>query len=435
MLLIILTRYLKGGAIMNYFNKLIKKVDIYSGLPRSIYILTIIRVINAMGNFVYPFLTLFLTEHIGFSKKTAGDYFMISAFVQAAGSLIGGKLTDHLGRKKLFIICQGLAALCFAPCAFLGDSIWVPRLLITAGLFMSAAQPANSAMITDLTNKENRKSAFSLLYLGINLGFSIGPMIAGFLYRNHTRFIFLGNTISIVVSLILIMIFIEDTLPTKEEIEESKEAFDDEAAEDTNVFTALIRRPALSLFLVGKTINAFVYSTIGFVIPLQLTQLFGSDLGSKYYGFVMATNGIVIIITTTFIIKITMKIKPVMNVAIASVFYAIGFGMMGFINSFVMFIVAATLYTIGEILEATNSGVYIANHSPINHRGRFNAIIPLITGLGFSFGPAIFGRFIDAYGIRKLWVACFILLMFSSLFMRWLRSYEIKQHNRELRNA
>ncbi|MCM0649223.1 MFS transporter [Clostridium swellfunianum] len=415
---------------MNLTKRAFNKLDIYSGLPKSIYILSMVRVVNAMGNFVYPFLTLFLTEHIGFSKKAAGDYFMISAFAQAAGSLIGGKLTDNFGRKKLFMIFQGFAALCFAPCAFLGDSIWVPRLLITAGFFMSAAQPANSAMVTDLTNKHNRKQAFSLLYLGINLGFSIGPMIAGFLYRNHTSLIFLGNTVSIVITLIVLFLFIEDTAPTREEIEESKSIEDDESAEDSNVLIALIKRPSLSLFLVGKTINAFVYSTIGFVIPIQMTQAFGSDLGSKYFGFVMATNGITIIICTTFIIKATMNIKPVINVALASLFYAVGFGMLGFVNSFFLYIVAAVIYTLGEILEATNAGVYIANHSPINHRGRFNAVIPLITGVGFSFGPSIFGRFIDAYGTRKLWIMCFILASISSAFMRWLRGYEM-QNNKE----
>lgn len=415
--------------------KILKKVDMYGGLPRSIYILSIIRVVNAMGNFVYPFLTLFLTEHIGLSKKAAGTYFMISAMAQAAGSLIGGKLTDHFGRKKLYLIFQGLAACCFAPCAFLGNSHLIPILLISSGFFMSAAQPANSAMMTDLTNKNNRKSAFSLLYLGINVGFSIGPMIAGFLYRNHTGLIFIGNTVSIIISLIILSLFVEDTMPSKEEMEESKALSDDEAAENTNVLKAFLNRPALMLFMVGKTINAFVYSTIGFVIPLQLTQSFGSNLGSKYFGFVMATNGITIIILTTFIIKLTMKIPPVLNIALAAIFYAVGFGMLGFINSFPLFIFSAVLYTIGEILEATNAGVYIANHSPMNHRGRFNAIIPLITGVGFSIGPFVFGRFIDNYGTQKLWIICFILLMISSAFMRWLRGFEIRQEDKNLAKA
>jgi MFS family permease len=410
---------------------MLKKTNIYSGLPKSIYILSMIRVVNAMGNFVYPFLTLFLTEHIGLSTEAAGTYFMISAFAQAFGSILGGKLTDHFGRKKLYLIFQGLAAVCFAPCGFLGNSPIIPILLVSSGFFMSAAQPANSAMITDLTNKGNRKAAFSLLYLGINLGFSVGPMIAGFLYRNYTNYIFFGNTISIILSLILLAIFIEDTLPTKEEIEESKHTNDTESAEDANVLAALIKRPSLALFLIGRTINSFVYSTIGFVIPLQLKGIFGDDLGPRYFGFVMATNGIVIILITTFIIKITMKIKPVINVALASLFYAVGFGMMGFIRSFPMFIAASILYTIGEILEATNSGVYIANHSPINHRGRFNAVIPLITGVGFSVGPYVFGRFIAAYGIQKLWIMCFVLCFGAAVFLRWLRGYEMKNENKK----
>lgn len=411
---------------MNIFKAILKKINIYSGLPRSIYILSIIRVVNAMGNFVYPFLTFFLTEHIGLSTEQAGDYFMISAFAQAFGSIIGGKLTDHFGRKKLYIIFQGLAAACFAPCGFLGNSAKIPILLVSSGFFMSAAQPANSAMVTDLTNKDNRKSAFSLLYLGINLGFSVGPMIAGFLYRNYTNYIFMGNTISILLSLLLLGIFVEDTLPTKEEIEESKQLKDTESAEDTNVVVALLRRPSLALFIIGRTINSFVYSSIGFVIPLQLKEIFGGDLGPKYFGFVMATNGIVIILITTFIIKITLKIKPVINVSLASLFYAVGFGLMGFIRSFPLFILSAVLYTIGEILEATNSGVYIANHSPINHRGRFNAIIPLISGIGFSMGPFVFGKVIAAYGIQKLWVMCFMLAFASAMFFRWLRSFEIR---------
>jgi MFS family permease len=42
-----------------------------------------------------------------------------------------------------------------------------------------AAQPASTAMTTDLTNPRNRKAAFSLLYLGGNVGFAVGPLISG----------------------------------------------------------------------------------------------------------------------------------------------------------------------------------------------------------------------------------------------------------------
>lgn len=40
---------------MNLTKRAFNKLDIYSGLPKSIYILSMVRVVNAMGNFVYPF--------------------------------------------------------------------------------------------------------------------------------------------------------------------------------------------------------------------------------------------------------------------------------------------------------------------------------------------------------------------------------------------
>jgi len=413
-----------GDKYLNFIRKNFERMNIYSGLPRPVYILAIARVVNAMGNFVYPFLTLFLTEHLGFSAEKAGTYFAISAAAQVIGSVLGGKFTDKFGRKKLYLIFQGLTACCYLPCAFLGDSIIIAWLLIAAGFLSNAAQPANSAMVADLTNKDNRKQAYSLVYLGINLGFSIGPMIAAFLYKNYTWLIFLGNAITIVLTLLLLLFCIDDTTPSENEIQDSKNRDDNESAEDSNVIKALLRRPSLLLFLIGVMVNSFVYSSIRFVLPLQLREVFGGDLGPKYFGYMMSANGIVIILITTFIIKITIKIKPIMNVSIASIFFAIGLGMLGFAKSFPVYILSVVFYTIGEILEATNTGVYIANHSPINHRGRFNAAVPLITGIGSSIAPYVFGRFMTHYGNRALWIMCFVMAIGASIFLAWVGNHK-----------
>ena len=425
----------RGGEKLNFIKRTFKGFNIYSGLPRSVYVLASARVVNAMGNFVYPFLTLFLTEHLGFSTVRAGTYFSISAVAQVLGSVAGGKLTDKFGRKKLYLTFQGLTALCYLPCAFLGDSIVIAWLLIIAGFLGNAAQPANSAMVADLTNKDNRKQAYSLLYLGINVGFSIGPLIAAFLYKNYTWLIFLGNFIAITLTLILLYFGIEDTTPSREEIQSSKARHGNESAEDANVIKALLKRPYLLLFFAGAMVNSFIYSSIKFVLPLQMTKVFGSDLGSKYYGYMMSTNGIVIIILTTFIIKLTIKIKPIMNVSMASLFFAVGLGLLGFVKSFPFYILAAVIYTLGEILEATNSGVYIANHSPINQRGRFNAAWPLIMSIGSAISPTVFGMLMTKYGNTTLWVICFILGICASLFLAWVGRFEERYTKKLCKNV
>lgn len=411
--------------------KLLDKLNVYRGLPKPIYIMFIARIVNAMGNFVFPFLTLFLTERLKLSPSEAGTYFMLSAFSQAIGSIIGGKLTDHFGRKKLFLMFQFLAVLCFLPCPFLGNSLWIPKLIIVFGLFAGTAQPATASMIIDLTNQSNRKQAYSLLYLGTNLGFSIGPLIAGFLYKNHTNWIFFGNIISIFIVLILISLFVKETKPSEEQIKETKDIENEESAEVGSLIAALIKRPKLVLFLLGKLLNTLIYSTIAFAIPIQLIRNFGSSLGSKYFGIVMSLNGIVVVTCTILVTRLTIKFKPIIAVALASLFYGIGFGMLGFANVFWLYIVASIIYTIGEIIEATNAGVYIANNSPITHRGRFNSIVPLISGVGFAFGPYIFGSFIEAYGLRNMWIFCFCLGIISSAFMKWLDGWKIGKTTNE----
>lgn len=412
--------------ILNILQYPMRQISLYSGLPRSIYILFIVRIVNVMGNFVYPFLTLFLTDRMGMSATGAGTYFIFSAISQAIGALIGGKLTDHFGRKKLIIIFQGLAAVCFVPCAFLGSSILVPVLLILCGLFSGAAQPANSAMVTDLTDKENRAKAFSLLYLGINIGFSIGPMIAGFMYRNYTRWIFFGNAASILISLILLFIFVEETMPDKEKIEKASSINDAEAPEAGGLIRALFKRPVLLMFILVRMINQLIYSTIGFSIPLQLTNVFGNDSGPAYFGIIMSFTGIIVVLFTIPVTKLTMKVRPIINMAVAGMLYGIGFGMMFYMDFLWLYFVAAFIFTLGEILDVTNSGVYVANNSPVTHRGRFNSIITLVATAGSAFGPFVWGMFIDSFGLQKQWIVCFWIGILSCVLMLLLRVFEIK---------
>ncbi|NLG84826.1 MAG: MFS transporter [Firmicutes bacterium] len=96
-----------------------------------------------------------------------------------------GPLADHLGRKKVFLVSRTVGALVLVPCAFLGPSAAVPWLFRANAVLASASWPCLDAMVIDLTRREERRAAFSLQYLGLNIGFAIGPTIAGFLYRGH----------------------------------------------------------------------------------------------------------------------------------------------------------------------------------------------------------------------------------------------------------
>ncbi len=114
----------------------------YLGLPKGIYIIFLVQVVNRFGDFVVPFLTLFLTVKLGYSIETVGFITMLSALVITPGALFGGKLADHVGRKKTYLFMQTSAALCLVPCAFINNNEMIVGLLIASTFFNGAVRPS-----------------------------------------------------------------------------------------------------------------------------------------------------------------------------------------------------------------------------------------------------------------------------------------------------
>lgn len=406
----------------------------YSKLPRSIIILFFARIINSLGGFVFPFLTMFLTQKMGMSTDKAGKFLMIAAIGGGLGAIIGGKLSDHIGRKKIIIFFQTMAAVMLIPCGFLENSMLIPWFLILSQFFGSAVQPANAAMVADLTNRKNRQQAFSLLYLGINIGVAVGPLIAGFLYNNYIKWIFWGDAITTLISVILLAFLVkevkseDETIVAEEKIENINEKEREEAG---SLFNVMLKRPELLLFSLVSMIYSFIYAQTTFTIPLQVKSMYPIE-GSSLFGSLMSVNAIVVVVFTVIIVAITRRNKPIFNIATSGIFYALGFGMLYFVNNYPLLVVSTIVWTIGEILSSTNQGVYIANNTPMSHRGRVNSVLPLITGTGSAMGPSIMGAFIKNNGVRMAWPVIFILSLGASFLMYLLYIREKKAHRREL---
>ncbi len=69
----------------------------------------------------------------------------------------------------------------------------------------------------------------------------------------------------------------------------------------------------------------------------------------------------------------------------------------------------------------TNQSIFILSQTPISHRGRFNAVLPLITGAGRAVGPAIMGKFITLTEIKAAWLLIMVLISLASIIMYFLQ--------------
>ncbi len=376
--------------------------ETYSGLPRDIYVLFVARVVNSMGSFVFPFLTLLLTKRLGLSPAEAGIVLLVSSVTFVPGSLIGGRLADRVGRKKVLVVASLSAAALFVPCAFLGNSPLVAVFIIGADFFSGMTNPAINALLVDRTHPDRRQAAFSLLYLGHNMGFAVGPILAGFLFNHAMPLLFLGDAATTIIAMALVIVFVQESKPDREEMERAGRINPHELPETGGLLGVLIRRPFLVAFMVLVMILNFVYSQVTFALPIQFTNVF-ADQGPVFYGIIMTTNAIVVTTLTTPIIALTRRIRPVHNLIIVGVLYTLGFGMVRFIHTLPLFIISTVIWTVGEVIGATNINVYVANHTPASHRGRMNSVVPILMGAGFALGPMLVGIFMEHNPAETVW--------------------------------
>ena len=391
--------------------------NLYGGLDPGVYVLFVARIVNRMGDFVQLFLVLYLTGRLGFSESAAGRFVSLTGILMGFGVLLGGSLADRLGRKRILLFCQTIVIVAYGACGFLPGTMAIPWIIFLSSIFRGATWPVTNAMVTDLTDSSTRQKAFSLLYLGTNIGVAIGPIIAGLLFENYIQWIFWGDALTTLFAAVSVLFFVPDTKPDAEAISrhESQITEDNagERAESGNTFAVLLKRPALLAYMGVTILVSFVYSQHGFSLPLQLNQLFAQE-GPKFYGYVMTCNAVVVIICTPLLTKITGKNRPIYNLSLAALLYAVGFGTIWWISSLAIVMITTVIWTFGEIIMVTNANVFIANNTPITHRGRFNGIINWVNNIGWAISPVVSGIIIEASGVRIMWpiVGCVALLAY-----------------------
>ncbi|CUU46009.1 MFS transporter [Clostridium beijerinckii] len=397
-------------------------INNYKGLPKEMYVICFATLINRLGDFVVPFLALYLTQKIGMTAAATGVIVTLSSVVGIPASILGGKISDMFGRKKIYTYAQSIAAVTLIPCALTKSvSITIMCLLIST-FFNGFVRPAFQSMIQDILSKEERQAGFSLNYLAINAGVAIGPIIAGFLFNNLLPLLFLGDTLTSLIAVFLVWKNIKETYPVNSKLKVESKA---EIAEKGNTFQMLWKRPALSLFLVLYMVYNFIYAQHKFSLPITLNAQFNNE-SAKLLGYIMSINAVTVLVLTIFIGFITKRNHQLTNMAFTGILYAIGFGMIGYINNFNFFIISTIIWTLGEILSSISSGVYVANNSPSNYRARLNAIMNLGRFLGTALSTFFSGAYIQVYGYKTLWFLIFFISIISGILMFVLKIFSVK---------
>lgn len=399
-----------------------KLLSTYKGLPREIYILFIGKIVNALGAFVQPLMSFILTQKLSMSAGEAGWFVTMIAICQVPCIILGGKLTDTIGRKKVIITFQLLGAAMLLICGIIPLSNKTAQIMILSSCFYSLSMPAYDALNADLTDESNRKVAYSLLYMGNNMGFAIGSVLGGFLYKNLLWLVFIGDAVTTLAALTLLILYVKEP-NRKTDIKQVEEvSIDDDNMEDKNksTFSILIKSPILIFFPAMMFSYQFAFSQWLFTLPIYLGEMFGKN-GAEIFGFMGGFNGLLVILFTPILTYKTRKYKTLNIMSCAGILYGFSFIMCAIAKYELLFFVATFTLTVGEVLTVINAQPFIANNTPVSHRGRISAIVPMIAGAGHAIGPSIMGNVIDKKGMFVAWIVITSICFAGALGMNLIK--------------
>ena len=352
----------------------------YGGLKREIYILFIGRLVTAMGSFVWPMLTFFLTTKLGLDDGTATLMIATASVLSFPAALLGGKLADRFSRKAIIIVFDCITVSMYLLAAILPMTLFTAILLFAAGLFQTIESPAYDALNADYSTSRQREKAYSLSYLGFNLGYIVGASVAGILFEKFVRLAFCINGLAIFVSTVLILFFVHKKNAITEDAEslsESYSEYEQPIDEKISVLAVLRQRPVLIGMLLIGCLASMPVSLMGLLLPLQLKDAMG-EAGATLYGYLNSLNGFVVIVFTPILTVLLKKLTEIPKTIIGLILFLLGNLFFSLGTGASMLFVGMFIFTLGEVIEVLGHNPYASRRVPASHRGRVGGISSVV---------------------------------------------------------
>lgn len=366
------------------------------------WVLFFVQVINRMGNFIAPFLTLLLTRQLGQSDAEAGLWITATMLFGTLGILSSGKASDHWGRKPVLAAGMGVSAILIGAGGFFPQNEAIVWIILAMSFFQGMVSPAISALIADLTPPEKRKDAYALNYLGINVGVAIGPMIAGFLFEHNINWLFWLDALSSAAALALVFAWIPKVVPHAFAHQAGSDG--DERFHEGSALREFFRRHRLVFFCGILLVVNLVTSQTHFALPLYTGRRFDTQ-GALAFGWIMSVNALTVVSMTPLASHLTRRQRPLVSMTWGTLFYCAGFALMALPLGIPLLLVSTYVWTLGEIWFSINIGVYIAARTPVNLRGQFHSYREFISSLGRMAAPLLGAFLIAQTGIYVMWIA------------------------------
>ena len=381
------------------------KLDIlseYKGLRRELYILFIGRMMTNMGSMIWPMFTLILSKKLGLSAGTIATYMLIFSIVALPMNLIGGKLADKYSKKNIIVFCDIVSIASYIYCSMVEINFRAIVIFAVASLFQTIEWPSYDALVADFTTGADRERAYSLSYLGSNLGLVLSPSIGGLLFNEHLNLAFLINGISIAVSTLLIAFLIKDI--HKEKDDSAAGIYEREIEFSVSPLKYILEHRVILIYILACVFANTIYEMWDYLMPLDMGIVHG-DRGAVLYGTMTSLNCIEVVLLTALITKWFRKLRDTDKMVLAEVLILSGYAIfMLLVRNVFMCYLSIFIFTVGEIFNTLASSPFLTRRIPSSHRGRIMSVMGVAVSMGGALLRNAVGKVYDVRGSVTAWL-------------------------------
>jgi len=395
---------------------------IVARLPRTVRLLVAGTFVNRLGTLIVPYLTLVLRRELGLSPAVVGAIVFMYGVGTLGSILVGGFLTDRLGRRRVLVtslLGGGLAAVALG--ASHAASMFVP-LLVLFGFLSEMYRPASSAIIADLLPSSSRAVGFAALRMAANLGFAVGVALGGLVADRSWRWLFFGDGATTMLFGVVVLLFIPETRPA---------APAGSVRPDRSPARSLSpwRDVAFMQLLLSSLILSMALLANFTVLPLTITLSAGYP--AAVYGLLMGLNGLLIAFLEVSIVGWLTHLRRLRVAAVGVLLAGLGFGLNGVAPHWLAFLAAVLVWTAGEILALPQQMAFVADWSPPEARGTYLSLFTATFSLAWALNPVLLLPLHAWLGDGPFWLLMIVVTSPAALLL--LRLDRTADHPEKLR--
>jgi MFS family permease len=157
------------------------------------------------------------------------------------------------------------------------------------------------------------------------------------------------------------------------------------------------------LFIAANVAMMCMYRQSNTTLSVYLRDV--HSVSEQGLGILTSFNAALVILFQFPISRLTDRYRPLIVIAAGTVLFALGFSMYAWVSTYVLFMVATAIITVGEMFVAPTAQAVAAQLSPEDKRGRYMGVFGFSWTISTAIGPFLAGLIMDHADPRWVWYA------------------------------